>query len=48
MKHFIKKEACKEFMEKFVSRHTSCLTLSRVISVSDGLAMLGGKVDKLI
>ena len=35
MKHFIK-EACKEIMKKFASRH-SCLTLNKVMSVSEGL-----------
>jgi hypothetical protein len=34
-------------MEKFVSKH-SYLILNKVISVSEGLSMLGDKVDKLI
>jgi hypothetical protein len=47
MKRFIK-EACKKIMEKFVSTH-GCLTLNKLMSVSEGLAMIGGKVvDKLI
>ena len=45
MKHLIK-EACKEIMEEFVSRH-SHLTLNKVMSIGDGLSMLEGKVDKL-
>jgi hypothetical protein len=44
---FLIKEAYKEIIEEFVSKH-SRLTLNKVMSVSEGLSMLEGKADKLI
>jgi hypothetical protein len=46
MKHLIK-ETCKEIMEEFVFSH-SCLILNKDMSISEGLSMLEGKIDKLI